>query len=188
MTLSIKQNDKELEILQHICHRESIRQRDLAEIVGMSLGMTNAIMKRLVTKGLLTVRKVNNRNMIYAVSPEGMEEIARRSYKYFKRTIKNIVYYKNSIEELVRDVRDSGFSGIVLVGKSDVDFIVEHLCGRHGLRFVHRRDAVSDAEGGAGDEAAGGFFLLYAEGRPAPKRENPEGSGRGNLRDVLIQV
>ena len=62
--------DKELEILENIYHSSSsVRQRDLAEIVGLSLGMTNAILKRLVKKGLLTVRKVNNRNIRYAVFP-----------------------------------------------------------------------------------------------------------------------
>ena len=62
-----------------------MHQRDLARIVGLSLGMTNAILKRLV-------KKVNNRNIQYIVSPKGINEITRRSYRYFKRTIKNVVY------------------------------------------------------------------------------------------------
>jgi len=36
------------------------------EDVGLSLGMTNAILKRLAAKGWITVRKVNNRNIRYA--------------------------------------------------------------------------------------------------------------------------
>ena len=129
-TFLTQQDDKEFLILRNISSREKIRQRDLALVVGMSLGMTNAIVKRLVAKGLLKIRKINNRNIMYAVSPAGMEEIARRSYKYLKRTLKNVVYYKNSIDELIQEIKDAGFSSVSLIGSSDVDFIVEHFCGK----------------------------------------------------------
>ncbi|MEW5818174.1 MAG: winged helix-turn-helix transcriptional regulator, partial [Spirochaetota bacterium] len=51
--------DKEIEILENIYSTQNpVRQRDLATIVGISLGMTNAIVKRLVKKGFLTIKKV----------------------------------------------------------------------------------------------------------------------------------
>ena len=74
-------------------------------MIGMSLGMTNAILKRLVLKGYLSIRKVNNRNIAYAVTPAGVEAIAKRSYRYLRRTIGSIVRYKEAIEGLVRKVR-----------------------------------------------------------------------------------
>ncbi|MCX7037631.1 MAG: winged helix-turn-helix transcriptional regulator, partial [Spirochaetes bacterium] len=43
--------DKEIAILSHIARGEQVRQRDLSHVIGMSLGMTNAILKRLVHKG-----------------------------------------------------------------------------------------------------------------------------------------
>ena len=52
LKITVNHEDKELEILENIYHSSSsVRQRDLAEIVGLSLGMTNAILKRLVKKG-----------------------------------------------------------------------------------------------------------------------------------------
>ncbi|WP_319559790.1 winged helix-turn-helix transcriptional regulator [Marispirochaeta sp.] len=145
--------DKELEILENIYHSSSsVRQRDLAEVVGLSLGMTNAILKRLVKKGLLTVKKVNNRNIRYAVSPSGVEAITRKSYRYFKRTIKNVVFYKESIESLVREGKESGYDGIFLKGRSDLDFIVEHSCFCNGLDYVRDPDCYN-----------GRVFTIYAE-------------------------
>jgi DNA-binding MarR family transcriptional regulator len=146
--------DKELEILENIYHhQDDVRQRDLAAIAGLSLGMTNAIVKRLATKGLLTIRKVNNRNIRYAVSPAGIEAITRKSYRYFKRTIKNVVYYKEAIEELVLDVKERGFEGIVLVGASDLDFVVEHACRKAKLPWVKSEE----------ESENGKIFLLYSE-------------------------
>ena len=91
----MKEDERDLRVLEKIQQNKSyIRQRDLAKITGLSLGMTNSIVKRLVGKGLLTIKKINNKNFQYIVSPTGMEEITRRSYRYLRRTIKNVVLYK----------------------------------------------------------------------------------------------
>ena len=179
--LSTQQNDKEFQVLQNIHHHNKIRQRDLAAAVGMSLGLTNTIVKRLVTKGLLTIRKINNRNIMYAVSPAGMEEIARRSYKYFKKTVKNIVNYKDSIDALIREVKESGFSAISLVGTSDVDFIVEHICGKYDVVYTHQTDDLHIDEGS---------FVLYGENWKKSKNNTSCFQNREteNLRDILVRI
>jgi DNA-binding MarR family transcriptional regulator len=182
-TFLTQQDDKELQVLQNIYRRDRIRQRDLAAIVGMSLGMTNVMVKRLVAKGLLSVRKINNRNILYAVSPAGMEEIAKRSYKYFKRTLKNIIYYKNSIDDLVREVKDAGFSSLSLVGSSDVDFIVEHICGKYDIAYRQQKEASA---------ALTGSFILYGEnsgrGARAGEKQAPAERKAGKLRDILVRI
>ena len=133
-------SDTELDILERIHHTQSvIRQRDLARIIGLSLGMTNAILKRLAQKGLLQVRKVNNRNIQYVVSSKGMTEIARRSYRYLKRTIKNVVYYKEAIDRLIGEAAGQGYRRLALVGASDLDFIVELFCDKHHVSYEPER-------------------------------------------------
>jgi len=167
--------DKELDILEQIsesAEREQVvHQRDLARIIGMSLGMTNAILKRLSHKGFLTVRKVNNRNIAYAVTPAGVEAIARRSYRYLRRTVRNIVLYKEAIEAFIIERKREGYRALQLVGESDLAFIVEHFAGKYGLRF----SASADARGSAQRESAprerqDGCFVLYAESiEPEPE-------------------
>jgi DNA-binding MarR family transcriptional regulator len=117
-----------------------LRQRDLAHIAGTSLGMTNSILKRLAQKGWISVKKINSRNFHYAVTLEGINEIVRRGYGYFKRTIKNVVYYKESLDELIRQAKRREISAAILVGMSDLDFIIEHLCHCYGLSFLKAVD------------------------------------------------
>jgi DNA-binding MarR family transcriptional regulator len=164
--------EKELEVLEQIYIRQDVRQRDLAQGIGLSLGMTNAILKRLTQKGFLTVRKVNNRNIAYAVSPVGVDAIARKSYRYLKRTIKHVVNYKQAIEDVISAAADSGYTEVALVGPSDLDFIVEHLCGKHGLAYERIR-RVSDLATG---ESA---FLLFSENESAPARRPQVAAARG---------
>lgn len=136
--------ETEIDVLEAI-HQSTgpLRQRDIAQAIGLSLGMTNAVLKRLAKKGWLSVRKVNSRNIQYVVSPKGMEEIAGRSYRYLRRTISNIVRYKEAIEKLVREAKERGCTEVVLVGESDLEFIVEHACLSHGVRMRTVRGSAS---------------------------------------------
>jgi DNA-binding PadR family transcriptional regulator len=142
--MEAEKNDTELVILENIYdsthHQGILRQRDLAHIAGASLGMTNSILKRLVQKGWITVRKLNSRKVQYAVTPDGVNEIARRSYRYFKRTIKNVVFYRERIEETVSEAHRRGLHSVVLIGLSDLDFIIEHACNRHGMTLLKAID------------------------------------------------
>ena len=128
-------SDKEAIILEYIYNNDSLKQRELADKANISLGMVNAILKRLMEKGWLVTKRVNSRNISYMVSPAGMEEVFKRGYQYFKRTIDDVIIYKAEIEKLVKEASASGFKGIVLVGKSDLDFIVEYVCNNAGIEF-----------------------------------------------------
>lgn len=176
----------ELAVLEEIYNRQRVRQRDLADAIGASLGMTNAIIKRLSRKGLLTMRKVNNRNVAYAVTPAGIDAIARKSYRYLKRTMKSVVGYKDALEALVLEVKHRGYRSIVVLGRSDLAFVLEHLCAKYGLEYRQRKVQPSDAphatgpvsgrsaaadtagdaappDGVAPFDGAGRQFYLYAE-------------------------
>lgn len=183
---NIKSLEQEIEILENIYHNHSkVKQRDLARIVGLSLGMTNVIIKRLIKKGWLKARKINERNIHYVVSPMGIEEIAKRSYRYFKRTIKNVVYYKEAIDKFFICIAGDGYKGVILIGESDLDFIVEHLCQKHDLSFKRSSNGSSSSNDGSE-----GFFVLYSEN----KEPLPSVSGEADkancayLREILVNL
>ena len=138
--MNLEPIDPELAILETIYdssrQTNSVKQRDLAHITGTSLGMTNAILKRLTQKGWITIKRINSRNIQYAISPDGVNEIARRSYRYFKRTIRNVVMYREGIDAVINRAKIQKYNSVLLVGISDLDFIVEHSCIRHGLTYL----------------------------------------------------
>ncbi|MDR2619217.1 MAG: MarR family transcriptional regulator [Treponema sp.] len=154
--------DTEYIILENIYdsgeRNSALRQRDLAQIAGTSLGMTNSILKRLAQKGWITIKKLNSRNIQYAVTLEGINEIIHRSYHYFKRTIKNAVFYKDSLEEVIRSAKARETAAVILVGVSDLDFIVEHACRHYGLSFLKTTE--SETAGKAGGQNT---LRIYAE-------------------------
>ncbi len=140
--------------------------------------MTNVIMKKLAQKGWLTFRRINSRHIQYAITPEGMDEIARRSYRYLKRVVRNVVHYKEILQTFLADVKRDGYHGITLVGKSDFDFILEHLCLQQELSFS-QAETLSTGEG---------MFVVYTEEAPAGEFSSTKaGGGVALLRDVLMR-
>jgi len=134
---------KEYDILTIVHdHPASIRQRDLASAANLSLGMTNAILKKLVIKGLLVMQRISSRNIRYALTAEGMLEVARRSRRLLKRTLKSVVEYREAIEQLVSRIKSEGYDSICLQGPSDIDFIVEWACLKQKLNYGHDGRAI----------------------------------------------
>ena len=157
--------DKELIILEQIQNNPHVNQRDLATIAQTSLGMTNAILKRFAAKGLITIKKVNNRNIRYALTHEGMDEITTRSWNDFKRTIKNVVDYQDAIMEVVKQAKSEGYEYIALTGESYFEFIIEHSCYKQSIPYLGMQDQYKDNS-----------FCFIAESRENPKPEQDDKS------------
>ena len=142
-------SDAEFLILENIydsaSQKEPIRQRDLAQLAGASLGMTNSILKKLAQKGWIKIKKLNSRNIQYAVTIEGINEIILRSYRCFKKTIQNVVYFKEILENVILQASLNNIDTVVLVGASDLDFIIEHICHNRDLCFK-KINSAKDAE------------------------------------------
>jgi DNA-binding MarR family transcriptional regulator len=164
--LSQKTTHTEYIILENIYdtagQQEPLRQRDLAQMAGASLGMTNSILKSLAQKGWITIKKLNSRNIQYAVTLDGVNEIIHRSYRYFKRTIKNVVYFRDALENVVYKAKQKDIKTVILVGTSDLDFIVEHACDRLDMNFMKLSNKNTAAE-------MPQSLIIYAEGIPEDK-------------------
>ncbi|MDR1374674.1 MAG: MarR family transcriptional regulator [Treponema sp.] len=166
--------NSEYRILENIYDSpvQPFRQRDLAHIAGISLGMTNSILKRLAKKGWISIKKLNSRTIQYVITPEGIDEVIRRSYRYFKRTIRNVVFYKDKIEEALYQARIQNIDAVFLIGKSDLEFIIEYGCNLYELRLLKFLD-----EKTAGDALFEGVLIVYSENFTYP---GPE-SGKNTL-------
>ena len=58
--------------------------------------------------------------------PDRVNEIAKRTNRYFQRTMQHVVRYKEAIDGLIERAAENGYRTINLEGRSDVDFLGEH--------------------------------------------------------------
>jgi len=112
-----------------------VSQRQLARNAGLSVGLTNALIRRFIERGWVKLLHVDGRKIKYALTPEGMEEIAIRVVEYFERAERNTELYRKKIDIFMEGVVREGYEAILLVGLSELDFLFDYACLKHGIQF-----------------------------------------------------
>jgi len=133
-------SDTELQLLETIYSKQegsaAISQRDLAGASGLSLGMTNALLRRFVERGWVKLMHISGRSLKYILTTEGAEEVLRRSLSYFTRAVRSASLYRDKIDTYVLGLSTVGFKTLVLEGPAELDFLFDYSCARHGLDFI----------------------------------------------------
>jgi predicted transcriptional regulator len=150
-------HEREISLLEVLRNNPDAGQRDMAEAIGLSWGMTNLLLKDLSAKGWMLMRKLNPRKVQYVLTPEGVKELSRRSYRFLKKSIRNVADCRIQLETLVLQAKAMGVRGLVLSGPSDLDFVLDYLCRQHGLEFRQAAGAFADPE----------WFVVHGENEPA---------------------
>jgi DNA-binding MarR family transcriptional regulator len=164
-------SEPELAILEGIGEAERggsrITQRELARKAGLSLGMTNALLRQFAERGWVKLTKLSTRSVVYALTPDGISEIARRTAGFFQRASRNSELYRDRLEAYIVEAKVSGASTLVLAGSSDLEFLLEYLCDRHGLVFVKS----ADPERARSLGQKRGVVLVFGDGPAATEAE-----------------
>lgn len=83
----------ERQILDHLEANRSVTQRTLASELGIALGLTNLLMRRLVRKGWVRIRPVSARRMMYLITPAGVTAKAKMTRRYF---LSSLDFYRDT--------------------------------------------------------------------------------------------
>ena len=75
-------------ILDAFESHQGVSQRSLARELGIALGLTNLLIKRLVRKGWVRVIHIKPNRVRYLVTPAGIAEKSRMSRAYFEASVK----------------------------------------------------------------------------------------------------
>jgi DNA-binding MarR family transcriptional regulator len=92
-------NPKELQLLSEVENVPDITQRELAQKLGIALGLTNTLVRNLTQKGYLRVVQASWKRRLYTLTPDGFSHKLRLITSYITRFIND---YKN-IRQTLRD-------------------------------------------------------------------------------------
>ena len=97
-----------LKVLRHLEDNPEVSQRELAEVLGVSLGKTNYCLKALINKGLVKANNfknnANKRAYLYVLTPKGIETKARVSVSFLKRKMEEYEALKQEIDQLKAEI------------------------------------------------------------------------------------
>lgn len=88
-----KEFQRFLRALDEIEKNHDLSQRALADKLGIALGLTNSVVKRLAKKGCIKVMAFPKNKLRYLITPKGLAEKSRLTYAYLQHTID---FYKDT--------------------------------------------------------------------------------------------
>src|SRR3989338_3537 len=99
-------------LLKALENNPNFSQRDLAKLLGISLGKVNYCLNALVKKGCLKVNNFRNSSnklaYAYLLTPRGVEEKARITVYFLKHKMHEYEQLRAEIEELKREAEQKG--------------------------------------------------------------------------------
>ena len=103
-----------LKVLRHLERRPDVTQRELARLLGISLGKVNYCLNALIDRGWIKANNFKNSNnkaaYAYLLTPRGFEQKAQITLRFLKHKVQEYELLKKEIEELQREVESNGGS------------------------------------------------------------------------------
>jgi predicted transcriptional regulator len=79
-------DEREFELINIIGADLGANQRDLSRQMNLSLGLTNMLVGRLITKGYIRIKQLNKKKVEYILTSKGFSEKMQKSVKYTLKT------------------------------------------------------------------------------------------------------
>lgn len=114
----------ELEILKHVEQSPRLNNRLAASKLGCSVKLSHELLSKMVSRGLLHVKKLHSRRWDYFLTPHGMAEKARLTLEFLEFSMQ---FYKEARKQssgLCRDLAEHGITRIGFIGAGDLAEIV----------------------------------------------------------------
>lgn len=110
-------------------------QRELAKKSNISLGRMNAVLKRCMDRGWIAVKNLNMKRVCYYLTPSGMEEVSTRTSRYMMNTFSLMNEYAGKVQSALEKAKNQGKTTVILVGQSNIDFLIEYTCEKLDLEY-----------------------------------------------------
>ncbi|MFA5087935.1 MAG: NTP transferase domain-containing protein [Candidatus Omnitrophota bacterium] len=159
-------NEREFELINIIGKRLGSNQRDLSQHLNLSLGQTNMLIRRMVAKGYIRITQLNQKKMMYILTPKGIAEKLRKSVKYTMNTLNAIGLIKARTKNILLKLYREGQRCFYLYSEHDLATLVEIVFAELKLD-----GAVLTPLKEFPDEELNGILLIGKESLP-PDRKN----------------
>lgn len=143
-------------ILLAIASGQPVTQRSLSRDMGVALGLTNLLIRRLVAKGYVRMARIGTRHIRYLMTAEGWEALAHATRASLENTVHLYTETREQIRSSLAAVSDrceaspDGQKRVVFYGAGDVAEIAYVSLQRTDLTLV----------GVVDDRRTGRFFHL----------------------------
>ena len=137
---------KTLQLLEAIAADKPTSQRELSDVLQISLGLVNSFIKRLVKKGYCKVTTIPKNRVKYILTPAGAMEKTRLTYEYISSSYHFFKAAKNRVENLYAELRNEGATRVVFYGVGELADIAMLSMAGTDIRLVDVVDPAREGE------------------------------------------
>jgi hypothetical protein len=136
------EHEYDRQILQAIASGGRVTQRTLASDLGVALGLTNLLIRRLVGKGYVRMGGIGTRHVRYLMTPAGWEALGRATRLSLENTVHLYTQTREQIRATLSTVSErcavdaAGQKRVVFYGAGDVAEIAYVSLQRTDLTLV----------------------------------------------------
>lgn len=142
--------EKKYSILNYLQDEEFTSQRKIAEGTGLSLGTVNIMLKKLVKKGLVKMERLNARSLRYIITPRGLAEKTRLTYRYVKQSYNYVLKVSSVMDRIIELADEHEMEGIFLFGpRNEVFEILKVPLDQNNIdyKFTSKKEELPDPGG-----------------------------------------
>jgi DNA-binding MarR family transcriptional regulator len=121
--MAASQDKYDRQLLQAIASGERLTQRSLARQMGVAVGLTNLLIRRLVGKGYVRIANMGAKHVRYLMTPAGWEALATATRASLQNTVHLYTQTREHIRDSLAAISDQCVDGdkrIVFYGAGDV--------------------------------------------------------------------
>jgi DNA-binding MarR family transcriptional regulator len=127
---------KALKLIEALECDQPQSQRDLADRLGISLGLVNVLLKRLAKKGYFKVRTLPKGRVKYLLTPKGVAEKSILTYRYIHYSLSFYKELQSKFRPIFSNLKDEGKERVVLFGKGELSEIASSVMKECNLHLV----------------------------------------------------
>ena len=162
-----RQSQRDLEILAAIGEGQALSQRALAQRLGVALGLTNLLLKRLAKKGYIKIvefptKPAARARFRYLLTPKGIQEKMRLTYDHAAYSLVLYRRARQTLRDSLALLSRTGLKRVALCGTGEAAELAYLTLKEFGLEPVGVR--VEQARAATAAEARGLAVVVSALG------------------------
>ena len=137
---------RDMHLLDELTERPEATQRELSKNIGMALGLTNLMLRRLAKKGYVKISGTKRSRIRYLITPQGILEKSRLTCEFIQYSLNLYGRVRHFLREEMLALARAGHRRILLYGTGELAEIAFLTIREMGLELVAVMDASSAGE------------------------------------------
>ena len=127
---------RDMHLLNEVTRTPQVTQRELSKRIGVALGLTNLLLRRLAKKGYIKISGTKRSRIRYLITPKGILEKTRLTYEFVQYSLQLYHRVRHFWREELATIAHTTQRRVLLVGTGELAEIAFLTIQEMGLELV----------------------------------------------------